>query len=270
MFFFQRRGHFVCTISLLFPDDVKLLWYFFLKLSIAFPDFKKRRFTENRIAEECEASGLDALATAAVLGDNVEDSGEPSVGVTTRHPRHRPGCTCIVCIQPPSGKGKHKPTCICNVCMTVKRRFKTLMLRKKKRQEREAEIKREKGQIPLKDESELEGTSENALLQAENERGKNEILMEVAGSSKGHLDLNCDPNREEEMLLAEATGMSMSTLVHAPRRPMEEMYTRPNGDPNCLLYKTVGGSEGPPPDEGFLASSIDIDVEQDKEDGNEE
>ncbi|KAG9136598.1 hypothetical protein Leryth_024752 [Lithospermum erythrorhizon] len=28
---------------------------------------------------------------------------------TTRHPRHKPGCSCIVCMQPPSGKGpKHR------------------------------------------------------------------------------------------------------------------------------------------------------------------
>lgn len=73
------------------------------------------------------------VSTAAVIDDdNVSNC---IIATTTRHPRHRPGCTCIVCIQPPSGKGpKHKPTCMCNVCMTVKRRFKTLMMRKKKRQ----------------------------------------------------------------------------------------------------------------------------------------
>ncbi|KAK1312287.1 hypothetical protein QJS10_CPA07g01319 [Acorus calamus] len=87
-----------------------------------------------------EATGLNALATAAALNDDANPSASASA-TTTRHPRHRPGCTCIVCIQPPSGKGpKHKPSCTCNVCMTVKRRFRTLMLRKKIRQsEREAE-----------------------------------------------------------------------------------------------------------------------------------
>lgn len=230
----------------------------FLKLFIAFPDVKKRRFTENRIPQECEASGLDALATAAVLGDNVEDSGEPSVGVTTRHPRHRPGCTCIVCIQPPSGKGKHKPTCICNVCMTVKRRFKTLMMRKKKRQEREAEIEREKSRIALKDEGEVEGTSENAVSLVENGRGKNELQIEVAESSNGHLDLNCDPHREEGRL---QTGMSLSRLVRTPCPPVEE-----------ISYISDVGSKVPPHDEGedFHVSSMDIDMEQEKDDGNRE
>ncbi|GFY99371.1 B3 domain-containing transcription repressor VAL1 [Actinidia rufa] len=100
--------------------------------------------TERRnVPQVREPSGLEALATAAVLGADAGDPDGPSAGPTTKHPRHRPGCTCIVCIQPPSGKGRHKATCICNVCLTVKRRFKTFMLRKKKR-EREAEIARGK------------------------------------------------------------------------------------------------------------------------------
>lgn len=39
---------------------------------------------------------------------------------TIRHPRHKHGCTCIVCVQPPSGT-KHKSTCTCNVCLAFKR-----------------------------------------------------------------------------------------------------------------------------------------------------
>ncbi|XP_078436033.1 B3 domain-containing protein Os07g0679700-like [Wolffia australiana] len=81
-----------------------------------------------------EAAGLNTLAATALLGD---DTGQAALAAaaTTRHPRHRLGCSCIVCIQPPSGKGpKHKLNCFCNVCITVRRRFKTLMLRKKKRQ----------------------------------------------------------------------------------------------------------------------------------------
>ncbi|OVA16677.1 B3 DNA binding domain [Macleaya cordata] len=80
-------------------------------------DFKKRRITANeKAAQEHEASsGLDTLATTAVLGENWGDSNTPSVLTTSKHPRHRLGCTCIVCIQSsPSGKGpKHKPTRTC-------------------------------------------------------------------------------------------------------------------------------------------------------------
>uniref|UniRef100_A0A5B6ZGY0 Putative B3 domain-containing transcription repressor VAL1-like n=1 Tax=Davidia involucrata TaxID=16924 RepID=A0A5B6ZGY0_DAVIN len=217
-------------------------------------DIKKRRITKgHKVTQEHEPSGLDALATAAVLGDNVGDSGEPSVGATTRHPRHRPGCTCIVCIQPPSGKGKHKSTCICNVCMTVKRRFKTLMLRKKKRQsEREAEIAqgKDQGTPRARDESEMDGTSGNLLphiSHSENEISQSRIQMEVAGTSKGQLDLNCHPNREED-LLAEATGVSLTSLVHAATLPLQ-MYMRQSGLTSfghSLLSRAAGESEGDP------------------------
>ncbi|MCO5592400.1 hypothetical protein L7F22_046403 [Adiantum nelumboides] len=86
-------------------------------------------------------SGLETLASVATTEENTSDSAVTSAAVTTKHPRHRPGCSCIVCIQPPSGQGpKHKPNCDCNVCLTVKRRFQTLMLRRKKLQsERAAE-----------------------------------------------------------------------------------------------------------------------------------
>ncbi|KAI3680637.1 hypothetical protein L6452_35410 [Arctium lappa] len=61
--------------------------------------------------------GLDALADMAIQdGEAIPTSSQ----ATTRHPRHRPGCTCVVCIQPPSAT-KHKPTCTCNVCLAVKR-----------------------------------------------------------------------------------------------------------------------------------------------------
>ncbi|MCO5600318.1 hypothetical protein L7F22_054428 [Adiantum nelumboides] len=104
-------------------------------------EISKQETTEQSKGNEPSLSGLVALANAATAGENNVASSSSPAAATTKHPRHRPGCTCIVCIQPPSGKGpKHKPTCNCNVCMTVKRRFKTLMMRRKKRQsEREAE-----------------------------------------------------------------------------------------------------------------------------------
>ncbi|KAJ6416517.1 hypothetical protein OIU84_002390 [Salix udensis] len=86
--------------------------------------------------------GLDTLANLAILGE--DEALLASSQATTKHPRHRLGCSCIVCIQPPSGKGpKHKQTCTCNVCQTVKRRFKTLMMKREKKQsEKEAETTR--------------------------------------------------------------------------------------------------------------------------------
>ncbi|KAL9236127.1 hypothetical protein vseg_010831 [Gypsophila vaccaria] len=97
-------------------------------------DSKKKRTVMAERVQEQESSGLSALANAAGLGDDPDEAGTSAAATTTKHPRHRLGCSCIVCIQPPSGKGKHDATCTCTVCMTVKRRFRTLMMRKKKRQ----------------------------------------------------------------------------------------------------------------------------------------
>ncbi|XP_068495397.1 B3 domain-containing transcription repressor VAL1-like isoform X2 [Phaseolus vulgaris] len=163
-------------------------------------DFKKRRSDEkSKSIQEHEASGLEALACAAALGENLVDTAESSAGATTKHPRHRPGCSCIVCIQPPSGKGRHKPTCTCNVCLTVKRRFKTLMLRKKKRQsEREAEAA-QKDQVLQKEESDTNETSRDDATQLEKEVvGLSRSQAEGGESSAaGQIDLNSHPNRED-------------------------------------------------------------------------
>ncbi|KAF8402487.1 hypothetical protein HHK36_010572 [Tetracentron sinense] len=252
-------------------------------------DLKRRKVAaSHKPAQEREPSGLDALATAAVLGD-VGDSGAPSVAATTRHPRHRPGCTCIVCIQPPSGKGKHKPTCTCIVCMTVKRRFKTLMTRKKKRQsEREAEIAQRKHHIwGPKDEAEVDSASRNVSLHidpSENEArqltesesgGQSKILTEkTVETGKGHIDLNCHPDREED-LQAGLMRVSMMSLLQEASLPLEK-YLKQNGltslvceqqasSGSHVLPQATGESEARLPDDGCFASVV-----QERESGGDE
>ncbi|XVF29715.1 hypothetical protein REPUB_Repub15cG0146100 [Reevesia pubescens] len=207
-------------------------------------DFKKRRIVAfHRPTQEHESSsGLDALANAAILGNNVDNSGTTSVATTTKHPRHRPGCSCIVCIQPPSGKGKHEPTCTCNVCMTVKRRFKTLMMRKKKRQsEREAEIALRNQQAwGPKEEAEVDSSSKHVsshLDPSENEaRSVNELESKSQSNNlphksvennKGLIDLNCDPAREDDSQLG-STRVSMMNLLQVASLPLET-YLKQNG-----------------------------------------
>ncbi|KAL8531290.1 hypothetical protein ACS0TY_008057 [Phlomoides rotata] len=211
------------------PEDIsqKDLEY----LDSTFNDSRKRRTVDEKMGKEGEASGLDALATAAVLGDNIsEAAAESSVGATTRHPRHRPGCTCIVCIQPPSGKGKHDPTCKCNVCLTVKRRFKTLMMRKKKRQsEREAELAKA-SPTPAPE------TENNALL------NMNEKEVNVEETSKRQWDLNCDPPQREDDLLA-----SFSSLMTDDTWP-SNMFPGQNVGPS-FLSQPAGENLGFPPRE---------------------
>lgn len=106
---------------------------------------------KSKLKAECESfevsDGLDTLANLAILGET--ESLPTSSQTTTKHPRHRPGCTCIVCIQPPSGKGpKHKQTCTCNVCVTVKRRFQTLMLRREKQRQTEKDAENTENSPP--------------------------------------------------------------------------------------------------------------------------
>ncbi|PIN02719.1 hypothetical protein CDL12_24761 [Handroanthus impetiginosus] len=225
-----------------------------------YKDSKKRKISENKAPKEGEPSGLDALATAAVLGDNISDIAESSVGATTRHPRHRPGCTCIVCIQPPSGKGKHEPTCKCNVCLTVRRRFKTLMMRKKKRQtDREAEVVQGK-----------EKTSARIGLESDDAPNTNhqdtEINRngEVDETNKAQLDLNSDPHREDDVLV-DAGGMNLTTLMNAATLPLDA-YLGQNGLKPCLGSRAGAETEENVADEGGFISG-DVEKENNGEDG---
>ncbi|KAL1149184.1 hypothetical protein V6Z11_A10G175600 [Gossypium hirsutum] len=199
-------------------------------------DFKKRRIAAfTRPTQEHESSsGLDALANAATLGDNADNSGTTSVATTTKHPRHRPGCSCIVCIQPPSGKGKHKPTCTCVVCMTVKRRFKTLTMRKKKRQsEREAEIAQRNQQAwGPSEEAEVDSSSKHL-------ESKSQSSTKLVEANKGQIDLNCDPDREDDSQLG-PNRTSMTSLVRVASLPLET-YLKENGL-TSLVYEQQGNS----------------------------
>ncbi|XP_020703664.1 B3 domain-containing protein Os07g0679700 isoform X1 [Dendrobium catenatum] len=180
-------------------------------------ELKRQRITSSKQSpSEAESTGLDALATAVAQGE-AGNQASPSAAATTRHPRHRPGCTCIVCIQPPSGKGpKHSPSCTCNVCMTVKRRFKTLMMRKKKRQSEREEAEVNKKQS-WGSREELEGTS-SSLKEREGD------LLE------GHIDLNCQPQRDAEQRVTDSPSlpqMSMMSLLQVASLPLEN-YLKQN------------------------------------------
>ncbi|XP_038720615.1 B3 domain-containing transcription repressor VAL2-like isoform X2 [Tripterygium wilfordii] len=253
-------------------------------------DFKKcKTVTSYRPTQEHESSGLDALANAAILGGNEGDPGTTTVATTTRHPRHRPGCSCIVCIQPPSGKGKHKPTCTCNVCMTVKRRFKTLMMRKKKRQsEREAEIAQRNQQIwGSKDETEVDSLSKHGSLHldpSENEtKSTNELeskcqnensLHKLAETGQVNLDLNCHPDRGDELRVG-LPRVSMMSLLQVANLPLE-IYLKENGLTSLMSEQEMGSvspapqqatgdSEGQPLDDSHLPSANEPESSEDEE-----
>ncbi|GLT41740.1 hypothetical protein SLA2020_157830 [Shorea laevis] len=223
-------------------------------------DFKRRKIAAfGRQIQDHESSGLDALANAAILGDNGDNPSTTSVATTTKHPRHRPGCSCIVCIQPPSGKGKHKPTCTCTVCMTVKRRFKTLMMRKKKRQsEHEAEIAQKSQQSwGPKDEAEVDSSHKHVSSPpdpSENEArstneleptGQNNQPQRLAEIGKGHIDLNCDPGREDDTQVG-SNRVSMMSLLRVASLPLET-YLKENGLTSLVSDQQANSTSHAPP-----------------------
>ncbi|CAM6013133.1 unnamed protein product [Sphagnum balticum] len=210
------------------------------------------------------AAGLDTLAQAAAA-----TTGPVSPMRTTKHPRHRPGCSCIVCIQPPSGKGpKHKATCTCNVCVTVKRRFKTLMQRRKKRQfERESELARKKrgwARDDISDSASLldaasrpetsAGGGGGGAVGEENPTtplvyqsddvggGADEGGPTKAAATAAAIDLNSQPDRDERVSmvrLVQDAGKPLSTYLHqqhlmtlcAPDHPLSDKVSEEE-DPN--------------------------------------
>ncbi|CAJ2652826.1 unnamed protein product [Trifolium pratense] len=162
---------------------------------------KKRKIVEkSNSIEEDKLQDLDTLASMAILGDNLADLDEPtSAGITTKHPRHRDGCTCIVCIQSPSGQGKHKPTCTCLACETLKRRSKTLMMRKKKNQSESEAAAPQNDQTNHSGEADTSGDASrqdtsNSTDEVSLNGGQKEA---VEPSAAGQLDLNCHPDHED-------------------------------------------------------------------------
>ncbi|KAL1210385.1 B3 domain-containing transcription repressor VAL2 [Cardamine amara subsp. amara] len=155
-------------------------------------EFKRRRLASSneKLNKEHEASALDTLANASM--GMADGQGDIAVAATTKHPRHRAGCSCIVCSQPPSGKGKHKPSCTCSVCEAVKKRFKTLMMRKRDRGE--AGQASQQAQSESRDETEVES------------------IPVVEPATGGNIDLNSDPG---------AFRVSMMKLLEDASSPLE-------------------------------------------------
>lgn len=222
---------------------------------------QKTSASSSQYPQDVESSGLDALAGAAVLGD-AENLAIPSTATTTKHPRHRPGCTCIVCIQPPSGKGpKHNPLCTCNVCLTVKRRFKTLMMRKKQRQSEREEAEAAQ-KVTWNTNEDIESSSSIKIVQP---LDYIRSLSENLDVSKAHLDLNNRPERDAVQQNVPLSGVSMVSLVHEANLSLET-YLKQNGltslageqqvsSSSLTVPQTPGESKVRTPEESCLASA---------------
>ncbi|XP_073302344.1 B3 domain-containing protein Os07g0563300-like isoform X1 [Primulina huaijiensis] len=168
--------------------------------------FEKNKTTEHHSDLFVGLEGLDALANLAIQGKG--ESLPHSSPTRTKHPRHKPGCSCIVCIQPPSGKGlKHKQSCECAVCSSLRRRFRTLMERREKKQ-----LEKESESLP---QQQLPEQQLHINAQPSNNAGNNDVNLEDSGNVacvdehngnkpavvplKGQIDLNIQPEREEEL-----------------------------------------------------------------------
>lgn len=123
--------------------------------------------------------------------------GPASTQSTTKHPRHRDGCSCVVCCQSPSGGPKHQQNCSCKVCMMLKRRLHTLMIRRKKNQfKRESVIQESKSQVIAQL---SEKSNPTQLLENSSNKGSVDADRKVKSASmKGKIDLNTQPEREQE------------------------------------------------------------------------
>ncbi|KAI4321378.1 hypothetical protein MLD38_034766 [Melastoma candidum] len=195
-----------------------------------------------------------------MVGDSAGDPGTISIAATTKHPRHRAGCSCIVCIQPPSGKGKHKPTCDCNVCMTVKRRFKTMMMRKKKRQsEREAELAQRNAAWGLKDEIEVDSSPGNTNTMLDSQI----LVTHMAGTGRQKIDLNFQPDRGRNLKLG-LDRTSMMNLLREASQPLET-YMKQNGLVSLVADKNEV-SEGQVPEDCYS----EVDAKEKEEVGKDD
>ncbi|CAA0396026.1 unnamed protein product [Arabidopsis thaliana] len=156
---------------------------------------------------------------------------------TTKHPRHRDGCTCIICIQSPSGIGpKHDRCCSCAVCDTNKRRRRSLLLRREKKQmEKEDNARKLLEQL----------NSDNGLHQSANNSENHE---RHASPLKVQLDLNFKPEKDEESLPGSNKTTKSETLTHDDT--VKSSFTSPSS--------SSAHSQNNKEDEGKLKTTTEI------------
>jgi hypothetical protein len=168
--------------------------------------------------------------------------------------------------------------------MTVKRRFKTLMINKKKRQsEREAEIAcRNQLTWGPRDEAEVDSTSRHVsshLDPSDNEtRSANESesksQIKLAETGKGKLDLNCHPSREVD-LPAGPNQLSMMSLLQVANLPLES-YLKQTGLTSLISEQQTSSTSPVQPqateenEEQLNEDQCVVSVVQERESGGEE
>ncbi|CAL0313950.1 unnamed protein product [Lupinus luteus] len=166
--------------------------------------------------------GLDTLSNLAILGEG--ETLPAYEQATTKHPRHKPGCSCVVCIQPPNGKGsKHKQTCTCNVFFTNREGIDGNPNRNR------------------------EGSDGNPNWKREGSDGSNDDpnqIKSTALSFKGQIDLNIPPEREEELSPCSNFGGMMKVLHGATERYLRQQSMSNSGAANSSSSQSQQVGDG--------------------------
>lgn len=184
-----------------------------------------------------DLDGLNGIAYPAI-----QDEGDANLSsqATPKHPCHRPGCSCIVCIQPSRGEGpRHVQTCTCIVCLSLKRRLQTLMTRHEKRQsEKDAECLGQK--LPDKENSpkQVSDVKKQACLDI----GSSNLYQKMANDSdttrssllpvKGQIDLNIRPERDEEQSPGSDSGGLMKLIQDTTERYLRQQMQSSSSNSN--------------------------------------
>jgi hypothetical protein len=172
--------------------------------------------------------------------------------------------------------------------MTVRRRFKTLMMRKKQRQSEREEAEASK-KIAWMGRDDPEGSNLSRSPQTvDTTRDGDVIMFDKVDTNKSHIDLNFHPgNRGEEQHIGQPR-VSMVSLLEVANRPLES-YMKQNGLVSLAVEQGNSGtapilpqpapmeSEERPSDEGQLtlvererdpADNMAVDEAADENQGN--
>ncbi|XP_022886319.1 B3 domain-containing protein Os07g0563300-like isoform X2 [Olea europaea var. sylvestris] len=189
--------------------------------------------TADVVAQE----GLDALANLAIQAEGVDLPASSQTKM--KHAGHKLNCTCVVCIQPSDGNNpKHKQICDFADSESLKHRFSSLMESSEKKQlAKEAESACQKLQVD--NDTYLNNDIGKSSLHQDEERqvacldDPDERKSSVS-PLKGQIDLNIQPEREDDLSPGSDLGAMKCLLVDAA-----EQYRSSSGVSRDLLDKQM-------------------------------
>ncbi|KAL2534564.1 B3 domain-containing transcription repressor VAL2 [Abeliophyllum distichum] len=201
---------------------------------------KKKKITEQNSDLVVALEGLDALANLAIQAEG-EDL-PASSQTRTKYAGHKLNCTCIVCIQPSDGNDLKK-TCDVADSESLKHHFRTLMERCEKKQlAKEDESASQKPQVDI-DTYMSNDTGKSSLNQEESSQGgclddPNERKTSVS-PLKGQIDLNIQPEREEDLSPGSDSGAMKRLLTDTTENNFMQQISSSSGVSIDLLGKQM-------------------------------